>query len=166
MGSEVARAEFDAAAREHAPRLLALARLLLGERHEAEDVVQEAFLRTWERWDDPDVRDHALPWLLRVVRNRCIDLRRVHAPVLGLDRDAPAPAAIDEQGARLWSLDQVTAAVRRLPEPHASILLLRFSQKLSYEEIARVMEVPLGTAKSQLSRALALLRAELGGGSP
>ena len=166
MGSEVGRAEFDAAVRGFSPRLLALARLLLGEEHEAEDVVQEAFLKTWARWDDADVRDHALPWLLRVVRNRCIDLRRAQAPVLGLDRDAPAPAAIDEQGARLWSLDQVIAAVRRLPEPHASILLLRFSQKLSYEEIARVADVPVGTAKSQVSRALTLLRAELGGGTP
>ena len=164
MGSEEALASFEAAAREHAPRLLSLARLILGEEHEAEDVVQETLLKAWARWEDDDVREHALPWLLTVARNRCIDIVRGRPAVVGFERVAE-PSAVESAAspAGEWTLDRVVAAIRRLDEPHRTVLLLRFSQKLPYESIAGILGVPLGTLKSQLSRALKLLRAELEG---
>ncbi len=164
MGPEEALASFEVAAREHAPRLLSLARFILGEEHEAEDVVQETLLKAWARWEDGEVRDHALPWLLRVARNRCIDIVRGRSSEVGFDRiDPPAPESAVEATTSHWTLDRVVSAIRRLDEPHRTVLLLRFSQRLSYEEIAGIVEVPLGTLKSQLSRALKLLRTELEG---
>lgn len=155
-------ADFETAVRDYAPRLLALARLMLGEAHEAEDVVQDAFAKAWARWDDADVRAHALPWLLTVVKNRCIDLGRVRTPDVGFERlpEKPAPPPPDEP-VHTATLDQVIEAVRRLPEPYRTVLLLRYSQKLAYEEIAKATGVPLGTVKSQISRAVRLLRAEI-----
>jgi RNA polymerase sigma-70 factor (ECF subfamily) len=145
-------ADFETAVRDYTPRLLALARLMLGEAHEAEDVVQDAFAKAWQRWDDADLRAHALPWLLTVVKNRCIDLGRVRAPDVGFERlpEKPAPPAAEEP-IRTATLDQVIEAVRRLPEPYRTVLLLRFSQKLPYEEIAAVTSVPLEQGREAAS---------------
>ncbi len=137
-------------------------------RADAEDVVQEAFLRAFRHFDK--LRgDDAKAWLLAIVRNchasALRDRRRRAAeplppgeepsPAAGTPEPAPDPerATIGAHEQRL--LGRLIAA---LPEEHREVLLLRELEEMSYRDIAAVTEVPIGTVMSRLARARAALR--------
>lgn len=139
-------------------RLLATARFQLGDAHEAEDLVQTALLKAWQNWDETGVRGAIEPWLFRVVLNLCVDHRRKkRARPLGdaWTGLAARPPAVPER------FPDVHDALRRLEEPYRSALYFRLVQKLSYQEIAEALGVPLGTAKSLLCRGLRRVRERL-----
>jgi RNA polymerase sigma-70 factor, ECF subfamily len=135
-----------------------LARYLLADREEAEDVTQEAFLRLWQQ-REAMVETRVRPWLLRVVRNLCLDrLRRSGRECPAREADAPlAPGPLEGlQRARLGGVLQ--AAVAGLAEPFRSLIVLRDIQQLSYAEVAGVTGLSLPQVKTYLHRARRQLR--------
>ncbi len=165
---------FEALVLPHLDAAYNLARWLLRDDQSARDVVQEASLRAF-RFLDGLRGDDARPWLLGIVRNACYTWLRDSrsAPELvefDEERDSDALASGFERAEndpqRLLSrkLDgaRINAAIEKLPAVFREVLILREIEELTYEEIARVAAVPLGTVMSRLSRARALLRAALG----
>jgi RNA polymerase sigma-70 factor (ECF subfamily) len=170
-----------ALARSSARRGWAIARDLLGDPAEAEDVVQEALARACERYGD--LRDPTAleGWFFRVLTNLCMRTlrrRRVGERVrrwLGLDvvkrvRDAGdvevdlvdrAPAA-DEKLAGARDAARTLAAVERLAPMQRAALILRYGHDHSVPEIAELLGVGQGTVKTHLVRGLARLRETMG----
>ena len=161
---------FREAALPHLDDVYTLARYLLRERADAEDAVQECYLRALKHFDS--YRGPAMkPWLLAILRNVC---RAEFVRRAG----SPAAAAIDElpddpERTPLWREAQETpeaqllrrreaTALQRLiaalEEPFRETFVLREIQNLSYREIADIIEAPVGTVMSRLARARALLR--------
>jgi RNA polymerase sigma factor (sigma-70 family) len=166
---------FEAAVAPHLGAAYNLARWLLRDERDAEDVVQEALLRAFKGWagfTGANLRG----WLLAVVRNACFTFleRRKHIPVTQPLEDeersllvpagaAKAPEGPEAELLRAQTGEQIAAAVSALPLEFREVFLLREVEGLSYKEIAEVVAVPMGTVMSRLSRARGLLRRALGG---
>jgi RNA polymerase sigma-70 factor (ECF subfamily) len=145
-----------------------LARWLLRDEQHAHDVVQEAYLRAF-RFFAGLRGQSARPWLLGIVRNACYDWMRQNkafAAELEFDeeRDSLAAPASDDPAA-LWEQraqrGRVNAAIEALAPPFREVIVLRELEEMSYEEIAQVAGIPIGTVMSRLSRARAALRVAL-----
>lgn len=145
-----------------------LALRALGSPEEAQDATQEAFLKVWQAL--PGFREEAQfrTWLYRIVINQCYNRRPVlkrEASAAGIEDDGDwttgefngpeSQAVVSERKALLQQ------AVDGLPSSYRLMVMLRFQQDLAYEEIASVMNLPLGTVKTGLFRARALLRQSL-----
>jgi RNA polymerase sigma-70 factor (ECF subfamily) len=168
-GQERAR-RFRDAALPHLDDVFSLARYLMRNTSDAEDAVQECYLRALRHFDS--YRGPAMkPWLLAILRNVCHAefARRGNKEVLA-DLAETEPAA---EEVPMWQEPQTTpetallrhqdsATVRRLvadlPQPFREVIVLREINDLSYDEIARVAGVPVGTVMSRLARARAMLR--------
>jgi RNA polymerase sigma-70 factor (ECF subfamily) len=143
-----------------------LARWILGNQHDAEDVVQESFLKALrgaDRIRGGDVR----AWLLAIVRNTALSYRQRHKPKAETEWDGlmsePADGAASPEASLLQreKRDRVRAAIERLPTEFREALVLREIEALSYKEIAWILKVPIGTVMSRLSRARNLLLHDL-----
>lgn len=144
-----------------------LARWLLRSAQDAEDVVQEAYLRAFEAYDSFRGQS-AKGWLLAIVRNACFTrLRRAVAAGEAAEFDEqihspeeaagdPETLAIEESGSRV-----LLAALEALPEEFREAIVMRELEELSYKEIASITGVPIGTVMSRLARARERLRCEL-----
>ena len=141
--------------------------LLLGSRDDAQDAVQEAFLKCWRRRDQVGGIYNLRAWIFRVGLNSGRDLRRNvwrqrSRPLLGLEpsveRPAPSPA---DQLVRLEMLDRLRASLQRLRPEEREVFLLRQNTDRTYDEIARLRRVPVGTVKTQMRSALQKLRGVL-----
>ena len=151
------------------PRIHALALRKLGDRGQADDVAQDAFLRVWKNardWRPGQARFDT--WLHRVALNLCIDRQRrwretpVAEPPEQID---PRPGA-DQQIAHEDASARVRAALDRLPPRQRDAIMLQTYQELSNIETARVMGVSVDALESLLSRARRTLRASLAGDAP
>jgi RNA polymerase sigma-70 factor (ECF subfamily) len=154
------------------PSAYNVARWLTRNDQDAEDVVQEAFLRAHRffpsfRGGDPRA------WLLTIVRNSCWSWLRANRPRdvgTGLDDvaempDALAPSA-EEDLVRRVDAERVRRALDALPAEFREVLILREFEELSYREIADVSGIPVGTVMSRLARARARLQAALATPAP
>ena len=120
---------------------------------EAEEACQEAWLRIWRAWGSADP-DRLEAWAFRIVRNCCLDQRRSEKPVVPLVEDSLPPVeAPDEQVASHLDAAESLTVLIQLPLPQREALWLREVGMLSYAEIARVQDVPLGTVMSRLHKA-------------
>jgi RNA polymerase sigma-70 factor (sigma-E family) len=137
--------------------LIRLAYVMLGDRPSAEDVVQEAFIGLYRRWDHLTEASHAVYFVRSSVVNGCRSVLR-HRKAGRKAVDYPLPAASAE--AEVLSGEERTdvyRAVGRLPLRQREALVLRFYLELPDEEIARVMGIRPGTVRSTMHRALAAL---------
>jgi len=148
----------------HLPRMVALARRMLGNRADAEDVAQEVFLRVWthaERWQPG--RAQFGTWLHRVATNLCLDRLRKRRPE-NID-DIPEPVSgdprPDENLERRELAERVEAALQALPERQRLAIVLSHFQGLSNIEAAEILEVSVEAVESLLGRARRQLRATL-----
>jgi RNA polymerase sigma-70 factor (ECF subfamily) len=153
-------AEFsEFSASQYAP-LCWLGLLLTGSRTQAEELAQEALVRTWWRWQLVGRPDDPASYARRVLVNRHRSLLRraaVQARWLARSRAEEVALPADHERAMvLWH------AVQALPASQRAVLVLRFHQDLNEVEVARLLGLPLGTVKSLGHRALARLRARLG----
>ena len=167
------RARFETAALPHLSAAYNLARWLLHDESSAEDVVQEAYLRAFRFYEHLRGAS-ARPWLLGIVRNACYDWMRQqrHADdqfefdemrdseeAATLHGSASGdPASIFERRAQDA---RVNVAIGALAPPFREVIVLREIEEMSYEDIARVAGIPVGTVMSRLSRARAALRVAL-----
>ncbi|MFN2543382.1 MAG: RNA polymerase sigma factor [Actinomycetota bacterium] len=120
---------------------------------EAEEACQEAWLRIWRAWGSADpARLEA--WAFRIVRNCCLDQRRATKPVVSLEETSlpPVPAPDDAVASQVDAAGRLTLLIK-LPLPQREALWLREVAMLSYAEIARVQDVPIGTVMSRLHKA-------------
>ena len=135
----------------HREWVLALAWRFCRNRTDAEDVLQEAFTYLFRKLQGLELRSAFKTFLYPVVKHLALDRReksRRESPQAAL----PEPAGRGRSGERLEDL------LSGLSEVQQEVVLLRFADGLSLEEIARALEVPLGTVKSRLHSALELLR--------
>lgn len=142
--------------------LVGLARLLLDDRGQAEEVVQEAFARTYAGWTCVREQDEPLPYVRRAVvnlargglRRRVVALRHPSEPAPdGISAEATAFAASDRRA--------VAAAVRLLPERQRQCVVLRYFLDCSTAETAETLGISDGAVKTHLHRALATLAQQL-----
>lgn len=140
--------------------LTRMAYLLTGDRGAAEDLVQSALEKTHRRWGRILRKDTPGVYVRRVMVNTAISWRRrrrvVEVPLLEDDATS-APDAYD----RAENRHQLLGALRRLPPRMRAVLVLRYFEDLSEADIARVLGCSTGTVKSQASRGLDRLRADL-----
>ena len=150
----------------HAPRVFRLARRMLGDGTEAEDVTQEAMLRLWRLAPDwQDGRGAVSTWLYRVTANLCLDrLRRrreTSVDVLPEVADeAPGAFGAIEAADRAAALE---AALARLPDRQRLAVVLRHLEERGNPEIAAVLDVSVEAVESLLARARRALAADLAG---
>ncbi len=138
---------------------------------DADDLSQETFVRAWRALGRFRVGEPLRPWLTRIAVNLAYSLfrrrkRRPETAIEPLEEAGMQWAATDDPVAEAEGREQsarLNAALAGLSEDHRTILVLRVVQDLSYEEIAKTLEVPAGTVMSRLSRARAELRALLAG---
>ena len=148
-----------------------LARWLVRDDHDAQDIVQEAYLRGLRYFDSFQGED-ARPWLLGIVRNTCYTWLRARGQMPEIvefddDRDsvgADAPSGDPETLLmKKQEVGRINGALECLSTVFREAIVLRELEGFSYTEIATVTDVPVGTVMSRLSRARALLRVALGG---
>ena len=147
------------------PDLIRMSAGICRDRHRAEEVVQEAFVKLWRQ--PPDAGEVAFSsWMRRVVTNLSINaLQRTRRPgPLPEHSQDPALQGRDESDRRRDAreeLDRVSSAMDRLDESKRAILVLRAQEQLSYDEIAQHLGVPVGTVMSRLNRARTALLEEI-----
>jgi RNA polymerase sigma factor (sigma-70 family) len=157
---------FERAVLPHLEAAYNLARWLTRNDHDAEDVVQEAYVRALTFFDSFRGED-GRAWLLAVVRNTCytwLEKHRSKEPPVSLDERIHAPtSALNPEGIflRRTSGEELRAAVEALPVEFREVVVLRELEELSYKEIAVVLAIPLGTVMSRLTRARARLQQSL-----
>jgi RNA polymerase sigma-70 factor (ECF subfamily) len=141
-----------------------LARHLLRDEHDAQDVVQEAYLRAWRFYASFRGGDERA-WVLTIVRHCCYTWRRDrhNAERVAFDEeqhgiDAGSHYTADARAIDESERESLAAALDRLPQEFREVLVLRELQELSYKDIARVTGVPVGTVMSRLARARERLR--------
>ena len=156
---------FEAAVLPHLKAGYNLARWLARDPNDAEDVLQDACMRAM-RYIGSLSRNDAKAWFLTIVRRAFYDwcARNRPAEIARDDSDALDVAidhaAIDPQQAALRSAESrmLADAVAELPLAFREVLILREIEELSYKEIARIIDIPIGTVMSRLARARALLQ--------
>jgi RNA polymerase sigma-70 factor (ECF subfamily) len=173
MRSVSDRARFEREILPHLDAAYNLARWLLRGSDGAEDVTQEPVLRAYKFFDGFH-GDNAKAWLLRIVRNSCHTWIKSRPKMEAMSTDeegefhpeheralAEAGHGLPGPDARLIAAADrqlVRAALERLPIAYREILVLREVEELSYKEIAAIVDVPIGTVMSRLSRARDLLQ--------
>jgi RNA polymerase sigma-70 factor (ECF subfamily) len=146
---------------------------LLGRRDGVDDLVQETWLRVLERGASYDGHSRFEPWLFRVARNIAVDDLRKRRMVsldsndedgvgLAPASDAPSPFTL---AARTEEADRLARSLQTLEPVYREVLVLRFQEDLSLQEILVVVGAPVSTVASRIYRALATLRPQLEGGT-
>jgi RNA polymerase sigma-70 factor (ECF subfamily) len=148
-------------------------------REEAEDLVQETFVKAFRALDRYDPQRPFSSWLFTIASRLAIDrfrrrrLRTVSLTVtdpeggeertLDVEDTGPGP---DELTSHREEEDRTSALIAGLPEHYRIVVLMRHQMDLSYEEIAEALNLPLGTVKARIHRARALLKDRLEGTTP
>ncbi|MBC7925609.1 MAG: RNA polymerase sigma factor [Bryobacteraceae bacterium] len=128
----------------------------------AEELAQEVFLELHRALPQLESALHVTNWLRRVTLHRCIDQSRrdKHRPRLALD-EIPEPADTDRRETDFFLQEQIRKMTASLPERARALVLLRYQEDMEPTEIAQVLGLPVNTVKSQLHRALGMLREKL-----
>jgi RNA polymerase sigma-70 factor (ECF subfamily) len=151
-----------------------LAYRMLNYSSEAEDVVQDTFLRVYMNMERYDENQKFSTWIYRIATNLCIDRLRKRKPNYSLDAEMP-----DGEGADWYSLlpsnqetpeeefvltetqEQIRKAIQTLPEKYKSVVILRYLHDMSLQEIGDVLGMPVTTVKTRVHRGREFLRKKL-----
>ncbi len=155
-------------------RIFWLCYRMLGNRHEAEDISQEAFVRAYVNIESFKMNRKFSTWLYRIATNLCIDRIRKKKPDFFLDAEIDgtegltlySQLATEEKGPdvaveTLELQEIVQREILRLSDKYRAVIVLRYIDDLSLKEIAEVLEMPLGTVKTRLHRGREALRKQL-----
>src|SRR5579864_2200533 len=158
--------QFEAAALPHLPDLFRTAVRLAGDRARAEDVVQEAYLQAWKSFHRFTPGTNCRAWLFKILMNTIHHQRRKwfnfrSVQETGTDIEdtvayaPPVPEKVTDE--------EVLRALNRVPAEFRTVVVLADVEEFSYKEIAHLLEIPIGTVMSRLSRGRKLLREHLAG---
>lgn len=155
-------------------KLYHLANRMTGNRQEAEDVVQETFLRVYKNLDRYDENQKFSTWIYRIATNLCIDRLRKRRAVYSLDSESadhdgldgysmmPSEERTPESELILTETQRlIRDAIETLPVKYKSIMILRYLQDLSLQEISDVLDMPVTTVKTRVHRGREFLRKKL-----
>src|SRR5262249_4516612 len=150
---------------EHQAMVFSIACHFLRDRWLAEELAQEVFLHLHKNMQAIQSPSHLVYWLRKVTSHRCIDQARRQKlrPRVSLAEyleRAPEPASRESVADPLLA-GVLRRLIARLPERSRMIVILRFQEDMEPAEIAEMLNIPLGTVKSNLHRSLALMRARL-----
>jgi RNA polymerase sigma factor (sigma-70 family) len=159
---------FEALFRQYERLVLKNAYLITGSREEAEDIVQEVFMAVWRarRTYNPE-KGRLTTWLHKITVNACLEKRRKKKTTIVPFENVGSPdiaehlsdPAIETPN----NYDELIAAMNSLDKKHRAVLVMRYFNELSYEEIARSLDIPLGTVKSRIYQSLKYLREQMTG---
>lgn len=135
------------------------ARALLGSRHDAEDAVQQAALRGWERIAQYDATRPFAGWWFAILRNCCLDQLRARKASRTETLEGFDPPDTREAEVIDWA--RLDAGLSRVSDTHREILQLKYFADLSYDEIAETLAIPRGTVMSRLHLARKALAARV-----
>ena len=153
---------FESLVRKHQHRVYALCRRLTGAHQSADDLAQETFIKAYFALGRFDAAWPLYPWLRRIALNAGLNYLKARSRERSLDegslgdRSAPRSAPADDPEERLERAEfeaRFDGAVESLPPEQKSVFVLRFHEGLSYEDISRALDLPLGTVMSRLNRA-------------
>ncbi len=144
------------------PRVYGFLLKLLGNRPDADDVLQETFLQVWNQAGRFDAtRAGPDGWVLMIARSRAADRLRKRATTRTVGEPAAEPATTAHPGERLEVADaagRVSAALARIPPEQGDLIRLAFYDGLTHEQIARTLGLPLGTVKTRIRLGMMRLR--------
>jgi len=161
---------FESLVRKYQQRIYALCRRLTGAHQSADDLAQETFIKAYYALERFDAQWPLYPWLRKIALNSGLNYlksRRRERPLeegsLGARR-MPLAAPADDPEERLERAEfqaKLDGAVESLPADQKSVFVLRFHESMSYEEISRTLDLPIGTVMSRLNRARQKLKSLL-----
>ena len=170
MESPVSNARFGQATMEHIDSLYGYALALTRDATEAEDLVQETYVRAATAANRPGVDSNLKGWLFVIMRNAWLNHLRHNKSgprFVELELDEPATGEAQENPhvvyLRKLERQQVREAIESLPHAYREIVVLRDIEGFTYQEIATVLDCPAGTVMSRLGRARGKLRKLLAG---
>ena len=139
---------------------------MMGNREDALDCAQEAMLSAYRAFDRFQGDTHMKTWLYRIAHNTCIDALRRRKNITSLDVLHESGFDVPDSAEKTPHMqleaqerqEAVRQAVRQLPDEQRAALILRDFQNTSYEDIARILQLPEGTVKSRINRAREKLR--------
>lgn len=147
---------------------------MLGNSHEAEDIAQEAFIRAYVNIDRYNTSRKFSTWLYRIATNLCIDRIRKKKPDYYLDAEIAGTdgltmysqiAADGSQPAdevtNMELQNEIQKEISSLPEKYRSVIVLKYIEELSLNEISEILDLPLGTVKTRIHRGREALRKRL-----
>ena len=145
--------------------------LMTSSREEAEDILQEVFVSVWKsRHTFNPMKGKFTTWLHRITVNESSKHRKKQPVLLSLDEDradgfhlqgTESSELPDQALVSKWKHERLVKVINSLDSKHRPVLVLRYFNELSYDEIARVLDIPLGTVKSRINQALKSLREQL-----
>ena len=147
---------------------------MLGNRHEAEDIAQEAFIRAYVNINSFNINLKFSTWLYRIATNLCIDRIRKKKPDYYLDAEVSgtdgltmysqiaADTTLPEDELQSLELQEmIQKEISKLPEKYRSVIVLKYIEELSLNEISEILDLPLGTVKTRIHRGREALRQQL-----
>jgi len=156
--------EFETAALPHLNDIHQTAARLLCDSTKAEDVVQEVYLQAWKSFDKFETGTNCRAWLFKILfntihhyRRKWLNIRMVKESEEFIERAATYAPPVPEQ----ITDEEILAALDRIPQDFRAVVLLADVEEFSYKEVAGVLNVPIGTVMSRLSRGRKLLRERL-----
>ena len=155
---------FETLFRQHERLVFKNAYFITGSREEAEDVLQDVFVSIWQaRRDFNPQKARLTTWLYRITLNKCLDRHRKRQ-LQAVPLENSGAEDIEDERQEIGKgaeFEELLAALKALDRKHRAVLVLRYFNELSYEEIARAAGIPLGTVKSRIYQALKTLRSQL-----
>lgn len=147
---------------------------MLSNQQEAEDIAQEAFIRAYINLHSYDQKRKFSTWLYRIATNLCIDRIRKKKPDYYLDAEVAGTDGLDmysqiaadellpEEAVEQMELqDRIQYEISRLPDKYRSVIVLKYIEELSLQEISEILDMPLGTVKTRIHRGREALRKQL-----
>ena len=147
---------------------------MLGNRHEAEDIAQEAFLRAFVNISSFNIDLKFSTWLYRIATNLCIDRIRKKKPDYYLDAEVAGTDGLtmysnvaskekrpEEDVESMELQETIQEEISKLPEKYRSVIVLKYIEELSLNEISELLNLPLGTVKTRIHRGREALRKKL-----
>jgi len=145
-------------------KLLRFATHFLKDEDEAKDVVQDVFLKLWQKRDDLEIVENIEAFAMRMTRNRCLDVIRANRTIpisAETDRKLKEESVdVQEQFEFMESANQIKILIEKLPDLQRTVMYLRDIEQLSYDEIAETTDLQLNAIRVNLSRARKKVRDE------